>query len=58
MKVEKSITINTGGYQSIKIAATECDNFNQANEALLREVIEIEKKMGIEINEIKKAVEN
>jgi len=57
MKIEKSLTINTGGYQSIRIGATDCNSFDEANEALLQEINSIERKMGITINEIRKAVE-
>ena len=57
MKVEKHLTINIGGYQSIKIGAVECDNFTQADLALAGEILELEKHMGMVLEKnIKRAV--
>lgn len=57
MKVEKHLTINIGGYQSIKIGAVECDDFSQADQVLAKEILEIERRMGTVLDaKIKRSV--
>ena len=45
MKYEKSITINMGNYNSMRIGCTEADSFEEIDVELAKEI----KKMGIDV---------
>jgi len=45
MKYEKSITVNMGNYNSMRIGCTDAESFDEIDVALKKEIIE----MGLEL---------
>lgn len=39
MKYEKTLTINLGDYNNVKLTVSECDSFDNCNKALVWEIM-------------------
>lgn len=57
MKVEKHLTINLGGYQSLRIGVVDCVDFVEADSILIKEITNIERLQGMHLpDSIKKTL--